>query len=126
MSEEHHEEDRLIRVMPEKLANKIAAGEVVQRPASVAKELVENAIDAGSSEISVVIKAAGSSLIQVIDNGCGMSPDDAETSFHRHATSKIQSVADLEHIHTLGFRGEALVLHSSRVTGDDENPSAYR
>lgn len=94
--------------MPETLANKIAAGEVVQRPASAAKELIENALDAGGDSITVILKSAGSELIQVIDNGCGMSADDAITCFRRHATSKIQSVEDLERILTLGFRGEAL------------------
>ncbi|NBB74240.1 MAG: DNA mismatch repair endonuclease MutL, partial [Bacteroidetes bacterium] len=94
--------------MPDRLANKIAAGEVVQRPASVAKELLENAIDAGARSIELVLKDAGSTLVQVIDDGCGMSPSDAVQCFQRHATSKIQSVDDLERIRTLGFRGEAL------------------
>ncbi len=94
--------------MPETLANKIAAGEVVQRPASAAKELVENAIDAGADHITIILKGAGSELIQVIDDGCGMCPPDAITCFRRHATSKIRSVEDLEKIQTLGFRGEAL------------------
>ncbi|PSQ96577.1 MAG: DNA mismatch repair protein MutL [Bacteroidetes bacterium SW_9_63_38] len=94
--------------MPDRLANQIAAGEVVQRPASVAKELIENAVDAGASSIEVLLKDAGSTLVQVIDDGCGMSPEDAERCFERHATSKIQSVDDLERIRTLGFRGEAL------------------
>lgn len=94
--------------MPETLANKIAAGEVVQRPASAAKELIENALDAGADTITVLLKGAGSELIQIIDNGCGMSADDAVTCFRRHATSKVQSAEDLERILTLGFRGEAL------------------
>ncbi len=94
--------------MPETLANKIAAGEVVQRPASASKELIENAIDAGADQVTVVLKSAGSELVQVIDNGCGMSPQDAVDSFQRHATSKIRSIDDLERIQTLGFRGEAL------------------
>ena len=94
--------------MPEALANKIAAGEVVQRPASVVKELIENAIDAGAEHISVTVKGAGSELIQIIDDGCGMSALDAAASFQRHATSKIRSIEDLESIRTLGFRGEAL------------------
>ncbi len=98
----------IIAVMPEVLANKIAAGEVVQRPASVVKELVENAIDAGASTIDVFVKSSGKDLIQVIDNGSGMSERDAVMSFQRHATSKIRAIDDLERIRTLGFRGEAL------------------
>jgi len=97
-----------IRRMPIELANKIAAGEVVQRPASAVKELIENAIDATSTEISVSIKASGSNLIQVTDNGIGMSLEDAVQCFERHATSKITRSEDLESIRTLGFRGEAL------------------
>ncbi|MEM6647684.1 MAG: DNA mismatch repair endonuclease MutL, partial [Bacteroidota bacterium] len=100
--------DQIIHVLPETLANKIAAGEVVQRPASAAKELIENAIDAGADAITLVLKRAGSELIQVIDNGCGMSRTDAETAFRRHATSKVRDADDLERIYTLGFRGEAL------------------
>lgn len=102
------ETNGIIRVMPDRLANKIAAGEVVQRPASVAKELLENAIDAGARRIDLIIKDAGSTLVQVIDDGCGMSATDAVQCFQRHATSKIQAVEDLERIRTLGFRGEAL------------------
>ncbi len=98
----------IIQTMPLSLANKIAAGEVVQRPASAAKELIENAIDAGATEIKLILKAAGSELIQVIDNGCGMSEADALACFERHATSKIKSIDDLDSIRTLGFRGEAL------------------
>ena len=86
----------------------IAAGEVVQRPASVVKELMENAVDAGATEVTVVVVDAGRTLIQVIDNGCGMSPDDAVLCFERHATSKLQTAEDLHHILTFGFRGEAL------------------
>ena len=104
--------------MPETLANKIAAGEVVQRPASVLKELIENALDAGASDIAVHLKAAGSDLVQVVDNGSGMSPSDAAACFQRHATSKIRSVEDLNRLQTLGFRGEALasIAAVARVT----------
>jgi len=94
--------------MSEQLANKIAAGEVVQRPASVVKELMENSIDAGASQISVIIKDGGRTLVQVVDDGSGMNEEDARISFERHATSKILTYEDLESIHTLGFRGEAL------------------
>jgi DNA mismatch repair protein MutL len=98
----------LIRLLPDALANQIAAGEVVQRPASVVKELLENAIDAGSTVIKVIIKDAGKALIQVVDNGTGMSEIDARMSFEKHATSKIRTVEDLFNIQTMGFRGEAL------------------
>ena len=97
-----------LKVLPAQLANMIAAGEVVQRPASVVKELMENAVDAGATQVSVVISDAGRTLIQVIDNGCGMSPADAVLCFERHATSKISAPGDLEQILTYGFRGEAL------------------
>jgi DNA mismatch repair protein MutL len=97
-----------LRVLPAQIANMIAAGEVVQRPASVVKELMENAVDAGATQVSVVITDAGRTLIQVIDNGCGMSPVDAVLCFERHATSKIATAEDLEQILTYGFRGEAL------------------
>ena len=97
-----------LRVLPAQIANMIAAGEVVQRPASVVKELMENAVDAGAREVNVVITDAGRTLIQVIDNGCGMSPVDAVLCFERHATSKIATAEDLEQILTYGFRGEAL------------------
>ena len=108
MTPEAEATDSLIRIMPESLANKIAAGEVVQRPASVVKELVENALDAGARHITVILKDAGKTLVQVVDDGCGMSPADARLCFQRHATSKIRTIEDLERIHTLGFRGEAL------------------
>jgi DNA mismatch repair protein MutL len=98
----------IIRLLPDSVANQIAAGEVIQRPASLVKELLENAIDAGSTEIKVNIKDAGRSLVQVIDNGCGMSETDARLSFERHATSKISEANDLYAIRTMGFRGEAL------------------
>lgn len=97
-----------LKVLPAQIANMIAAGEVVQRPASVVKELMENAIDAGASKVNVVLGDAGRTLIQVIDNGSGMSPVDAVLCFERHATSKISSAEDLENILTYGFRGEAL------------------
>jgi len=98
----------IIKLLPDSVANQIAAGEVIQRPASVVKELMENAIDAGANDISLVIKDAGKTLIQVIDNGSGMSGIDARMSFERHATSKINSADDLFAIRTMGFRGEAL------------------
>ncbi|MEY8848384.1 DNA mismatch repair endonuclease MutL [Psychroserpens sp. XS_ASV72] len=98
----------IIQLLPDHVANQIAAGEVVQRPASVVKELLENAIDAKSSSIKLIVKDSGKTLIQVIDNGVGMSPTDARLSFERHATSKIRSAEDLFSINTKGFRGEAL------------------
>lgn len=98
----------VIKLLPDSVANQIAAGEVIQRPASVIKELVENAVDAGATAISIILKDAGRTLIQVVDNGCGMSPTDARMAFERHATSKISSAADLYTLHTMGFRGEAL------------------
>eukprot|EP01132_Coremiostelium_polycephalum_P000580 gene580-725_t len=98
----------LVRLLPDSLANQIAAGEVIQRPASVVKELLENSIDAGSKHIQVVIKEAGKSLIQVIDDGMGMSAEDARMSLEKHATSKISQPEDLFNIRTMGFRGEAL------------------
>lgn len=97
-----------IRILTEEVANRIAAGEVIERPASVVKELVENAIDAGATRITVAIEKGGKQLIQVSDNGCGMREDDALQCFERHATSKINTVQDIFSIHTLGFRGEAL------------------
>lgn len=97
-----------LKVLPAQVANIIAAGEVVQRPASVVKELMENAVDAGASRIDVIISDAGRTLVQVIDNGCGMSPADAVLCFERHATSKIATAEDLSDIMTYGFRGEAL------------------
>jgi len=98
----------LIHLLPDSVANQIAAGEVIQRPASVVKELVENSMDSGAREIIIHIKDAGKTLIQVTDNGCGMSPTDARMAFERHATSKIRDAGDLFAIRTLGFRGEAL------------------
>lgn len=97
-----------IHFLPDHIANQIAAGEVIQRPASAVKELLENAVDAGATEIKLLVNEAGKALIQVIDNGKGMSPADAENAFGRHATSKIKSIDDLFAIRTMGFRGEAL------------------
>lgn len=97
-----------IRILPSNIANMIAAGEVVQRPSSVVKELVENAVDAGARQVTVILSDAGRTLIQVIDNGCGMTPDQAVLCFERHATSKIATADDLLDITTFGFRGEAL------------------
>ena len=98
----------IIHLLPEYLANQIAAGEVVQRPASVVKELLENAVDAHATQVQLIVKEAGKQLVQVVDNGAGMSPTDARMSLERHATSKIRSTEDLFRIRTLGFRGEAL------------------
>ena len=116
-----------IKIMPQALANRIAAGEVVSRPDSVVKELIENSIDAGATEITLIIKDSGKSLIQVIDNGSGMNPADAELSFERHSSSKVFTFEDLDNIRTLGFRGEALasIASISQVelktkTADDE------
>lgn len=117
----------IIRLLPDFVANQIAAGEVIQRPASVVKELMENAIDAGADLIQLIVKDSGRALIQVIDNGCGMSEADARLSFERHATSKISSADDLFKIRTKGFRGEALASIASvaqvelktRMMGDE-------
>ncbi|WP_303312052.1 DNA mismatch repair endonuclease MutL [Hymenobacter sp. BT730] len=98
----------IIQLLPEYLANQIAAGEVVQRPASVVKELLENAVDANASQVQLIVKEAGKQLVQVVDNGTGMSATDARMSLERHATSKIRTTDDLFRIRTLGFRGEAL------------------
>ena len=98
----------IIHLLPDNIANQIAAGEVIQRPASAVKELLENSIDSGARNIQLIIKDAGRALIQVVDDGCGMSETDARMSFERHATSKIKAIDDLFHIKTMGFRGEAL------------------
>ena len=98
----------IIQLLPDSIANQIAAGEVVQRPASVVKELMENSIDSGATEIKVIVKESGKALIQIIDNGSGMSETDARLSFERHATSKIRKAEDLFSLRTMGFRGEAL------------------
>ena len=97
-----------IRLLSETVASQVAAGEVVERPASVVKELIENSIDAGAHNIEIMIRRGGISLVRVVDDGCGMDRDDALLSLERHATSKIRSAADLQAIATLGFRGEAL------------------
>jgi DNA mismatch repair protein MutL len=113
--------DNLIKLLPDHVANQIAAGEVVQRPSSVVKELLENSIDSGAKKISLLIKESGRTLIQVVDNGCGMSEKDALICFQRHSTSKIISAADLFNLSTKGFRGEALasiaaISHSELIT----------
>ena len=106
----------IIQLLPDSVANQIAAGEVIQRPASVIKELVENAVDAGAKRIDVLVVDAGKTSIQVIDDGKGMSDTDARLAFERHATSKIRQADDLFSLHTMGFRG----------AGRTENPSGDR
>ncbi len=98
----------IIRLLPDNIANQIAAGEVIQRPSSAVKELLENSIDSGATHVKLIVKQAGKSLVQVIDNGCGMSETDARMCFEKHATSKIRAAEDLFNIRTMGFRGEAL------------------
>lgn len=120
----------LIQLLPDHIANQIAAGEVIQRPASVVKELMENAIDAGAEKIEVHIKDAGKTLIQVLDNGKGMNRTDAEMCFARHATSKIRTAADLFDLHTKGFRGEALasiaaIAHVALQTRQPESETGH-
>lgn len=123
--------ENIIKILPDFIANQIAAGEVVQRPESVVKELVENSIDSGATEIAVVVRNAGKGLIHIIDNGCGMSKENLELSIKRHATSKIESQKDLEAIKSLGFRGEALasitsVAHVEIITRSENDKFGYK
>src|SRR6201985_135860 len=108
----------IIQLLPDSVANQVAAGEVVQRPASAVKELVENSIDAGADKIQLIFKDAGKSLMQIIDNGCGMSVTDARMAFERHATSKIRKAEDLFAIRTMGFRGEAMASIAAIAQGE--------
>ncbi len=121
----------IIQLLPDSIANQIAAGEVIQRPASVIKELLENALDAGSQHIKLIVKDAGKTSIQVIDDGKGMSETDARMAFERHATSKIKSANDLFCIKTMGFRGEALasiaaIAHVEMITRQETEEVANR
>lgn len=110
----------IIQLLPDNLANQIAAGEVIQRPSSAVKELMENAIDAGATQVQLHLMDAGKSVLQVIDNGKGMSETDARMAFERHATSKIKSIDDLFSIRTLGFRGSTC-KYCRRCLGRNEN-----
>ena len=124
MSQQTESEQSIIRQLPPEISNKIAAGEVIQRPSSVVKELLDNAIDAGGDELKIVIQNAGRTLIQVVDNGCGMGKEDIRLCFEQHATSKIQDVNDLFRVRTLGFRGEAMasIASVSQVTLKTKRP----
>ena len=113
-----------IRVLPDDVASKVAAGEVVERPASIVKELVENSLDAGADRIDISTSSGGRTSIRIVDNGCGMSRDDALLSLERHATSKLRAAEDLNCLRTLGFRGEALpsIAAVSRTTLETRLP----
>ncbi len=122
---------RKVKVLAEEVANRIAAGEVIERPASVVKELVENSLDSGATSITVNVERGGKSLIEVVDDGCGMSEDDALTALERHATSKIRTVSDIFEISTLGFRGEAMpsiasISRMTMITRDSESELATK
>lgn len=113
MTQDKDSQNSIIHQLPPEISNKIAAGEVIQRPSSVVKELIDNSIDAGADELKIVIQNAGRTLIQVVDNGCGMGKEDIRLCFQRHATSKIKDVDDLFRVRTLGFRGEAMASIAS-------------
>ena len=114
-----------IRILPDRVANQIAAGEVVERPVAVVKELVENSIDAGATKIEIEFRNGGKSYLRVEDDGCGMNPDQALLSLERHATSKVRKASDLHEVSTFGFRGEALPSISA-VTGPAERVGLCR
>jgi DNA mismatch repair protein MutL len=124
LTQETDSQNSIIHQLPPEISNKIAAGEVIQRPSSVVKELLDNAIDAGADELKIIIQNAGRTLIQVVDNGCGMGEEDIRLCFERHATSKIQDVEDLFRVRTLGFRGEAMASIASvaQVTLKSKRP----